>query len=244
MHQIVTLFESNESKGDLVDLLSQSRFRVIQGKTPSELRTLVRQHDVHLILLDGSLSLVALREAIHQMHHASPHPTPFVVLNISPDKSLEILYKLGALQVIPSSVSHQAIAKSIQNLFQHLDIVTKIKISKVLTSKSELNQNDQLFSRRLFEIIYSNLFSKQLTINQLADELEISRRQLLRKCYQLYNKSAFELLDETRLQMVHRLVQEEGVSVRSLAADMGYSSPYYLEKKYEEFLEKNFPPHK
>jgi len=67
---------------------------------------------------------------------------------------------------------------------------------------------------------------------------------LLRKCYQLYNKSAFELLDETRLQLVHRLVQEEGVSVRSLAADMGYSSPYYLEKKYEEFLEKNFPPHK
>jgi len=46
------------------------------------------------------------------------------------------------------------------------------------------------------------------------------------------------------LQLVHRLVQEEGVSVRSLAADMGYSSPYYLEKKYEEFLEKNFPPHK
>lgn len=34
------------------------------------------------------------------------------------------------------------------------------------------------------------------------------------------------------------MVQQHNISIRTIAENVGYNSPYYLEKKYAEFLEQ------
>lgn len=94
------------------------------------------------------------------------------------------------------------------------------------------------FIKSFFALIQENLFNSQLNVNLLADSLGFSRRQLLRKCYQVFGKTAFEVLDDTRLRLTHEMVQQHNISIRTIAENVGYNSPYYLEKKYAEFLEQ------
>ena len=63
----------------------------------------------------------------------------------------------------------------------------------------------------------------------------LSRRQLLRKCYKVFGKTAFEVLDDTRLLLIHDMVQQHKINVRTIAENIGYSSPYYLEKNMLSF---------
>ena len=65
----------------------------------------------------------------------------------------------------------------------------------------------------------------------------LSKRQLLRKYYKVFGKTAFEVLDDTRLLLIHGKLQQHNINVRTIAENNGYSSPYYLEK-YAEFLDQ------
>jgi len=94
------------------------------------------------------------------------------------------------------------------------------------------------FTKSLFSLIQENLFNSQLNVNLLAESLGFSQRQLLRKCYQIFGKTAFEVLDDTRLRLIHEMVQQYNVNIRTIAENIGYNSPYYLEKKYAEFLKQ------
>lgn len=94
------------------------------------------------------------------------------------------------------------------------------------------------FTKSLFSLIQENLFNSQLNVNLLAESLGFSRRQLLGKCYQIFGKTAFEVLDDTRLRLIHEMVQQYNVNIRTIAENIGYNSPYYLEKKYAEFLKQ------
>jgi AraC-like DNA-binding protein len=236
MFYIVAFLDSDRSIQDLTKQLPFVSFHLKQVKTSQDLMVVLEQEDIHMILLDGSKSVEQLNETIERIEAIKLHPIPFLIINTPIDKNIEAYYTMGAIHVLTETVGSKLISSIINNLSEHLDIDLRITISKALSSDSVLNRNDHLFSRRLFEVIHNHLFSKQLTIGSIARELGISRRQLLRRCYKIYNKSAFELLDETRLRLVHQMVEQEGVSVRSLAEDLGFSSPYYLEKKYEEFL--------
>ena len=94
------------------------------------------------------------------------------------------------------------------------------------------------FTKSLFSLIQENLFNSQLNVNLLAESLGFSQRQLLRKCYQIFGKTAFEVLDDTRLRLIHDMVQQHNISIRTIAENVGYNSPYYWEKKYAEFLKQ------
>lgn len=236
MFYIVAFLDTDRPIQDLSKQLPFASFYLKPVKTSQELMAVLEQEDIHMMLLDGSKSVEQLNETIERIEAIKLYPIPFLILNTPIDKNIMGYYALGAIHVLTETVDSKLISSIIKNLAEHLDIDLRITISRTLTSDSELNRNDHLFGRSLFEVIHNQLFSKQLTIASIAQELGISRRQLLRRCYKIYNKSAYELLDETRLRFVHQIVQQEGVSVRSLADKLGFSSPYYLEKKYEEFL--------
>jgi len=164
--------------------------------------------------------------------------SPIILFNVANLLEYHDLYDCGVLQILPKSLPKELLNSIIRTHLKYTNIKLQYNLSKAISSNDDISQNEMQFTKSLFSLIQENLFNSQLNVNLLAESLGFSRRQLLRKCYQIFGKTAFEVLDDTRLRLIHEMVQQYNVNIRTIAENIGYNSPYYLEKKYAEFLKQ------
>lgn len=95
--------------------------------------------------------------------------------------------------------------------------------------------NDRSFIERLHETIARHLENGQFGVEMLASEMGVSKSQLQRKLHQSTNKSASQLIRETRLQKAKELLANKEYSAAEVAYMVGFSSPTYFSTRFHEF---------
>lgn len=203
-----------------------------------ELYTLYQTHEIHLVLLEAGENVEQCRHIIQSLQSFRIIECPIILINATNISTFQVLYKIGVFQILPKNLPNELLNSIIRTHFKYTNIKLQFSLSKAINSNNDINQSEMQFTKNLFALIQENLFNSQLNVNLLADSLGLSRRQLLRKCYQVFGKTAFEVLDDTRLRLIHEMVEQHNISIRTVAENVGYNSPYYLEKKYAEFLKK------
>ena len=99
---------------------------------------------------------------------------------------------------------------------------------------------DQIFIRKLTEIIQANLGNENYSIKELAHELGISRYSLSRRLYETTNRTFKHFIREARLQKAFQMLQNEELTVSEIAYKVGFSSPAYFNTCFHEFF--GYPP--
>jgi TolB-like protein/AraC-like DNA-binding protein/tetratricopeptide (TPR) repeat protein len=101
---------------------------------------------------------------------------------------------------------------------------------------------DQIFIRKLSEIIQANLRDENFGIKELAHELDMSHYSLRRRLYAITNKTFKQYIREARLQKAFKMLQNEELTVSEVAYKVGFSSPAYFNTCFHEFF--GYPPGK
>ena len=203
-----------------------------------ELYRLYESNDIHLILMNKMQSVEQCQQIIVSLQKLRIIDSPIILLNVPNLDEYQILYEHGVQQILPKNLPKTLLNTIIHTNLKYSNIKLQFSLSKAISDRDDFNKNEMKFAKYLFSLIQKNLFNSQLNVNLLADSMGLSRRQLLRKCYKVFGKTAFEVLDDTRLLLIHDMVQQHNINVRTIAENIGYSSPYYLEKKYAEFLDQ------
>ena len=99
---------------------------------------------------------------------------------------------------------------------------------------------DQIFIRKLTEIIQANLGNENYSIKELAYELGISHYSLSRRLYAITNKTFKQFIREERLQKAFQMLQNEEFTVSEIAYKVGFSSPAYFNTCFHELF--GYPP--
>lgn len=239
----IIFFGQDQEHYDLPStLLGKSEvINVLNCKEAEELYTLYtlyKSNEIHLILMEVRHNAEQCKHIVQSLQALRIIDSPIILFNVSNLLEYHDLYDCGVLQIIPKSLPKVLLNSIIRTHLKYTNIKLQYSLSKAIISNDDINQNEMQFTKSLFALIQENLFNSQLNVNLLAESLGFSRRQLLRKCYQVFGKTAFEVLDDTRLRLIHEMVQQHNISIRTIAENVGYNSPYYLEKKYAEFLEQ------
>jgi AraC-like DNA-binding protein len=239
----IIFFGQDQEHYDLPStLLGKSEvINVLNCKEAEELYTLYtlyKSNEIHLILMEVRHNAEQCKHIVQSLQALRIIDSPIILFNVSNLLEYHDLYDCGVLQIIPKSLPKVLLNSIIRTHLKYTNIKLQYSLSKAISSNDDINQNEMQFTKSLFALIQENLFNSQLNVNLLAESLGFSRRQLLRKCYQVFGKTAFEVLDDTRLRLIHEMVQQHNISIRTIAENVGYNSPYYLEKKYAEFLEQ------
>ena len=220
-------------------LLSKSEvINVLKCNEAKELYTLYESNEVHLILMEVRQNAEQCKHMVQSLQALRMIDSPIILFNVTNLLEYHDLYDYGVLQILPKSLPKELLNSIIRTHLKYTNIKLQYNLSKAISSNNDISQNEMQFTKSLFSLIQENLFNSQLNVNLLAESLGFSRRQLLRKCYQIFGKTAFEVLDDTRLRLIHEMVQQHNISIRTIAENIGYNSPYYLEKKYAEFLKQ------
>jgi len=95
------------------------------------------------------------------------------------------------------------------------------------------NEIDKSFLKQLRKIIQENLANSDLSVEQIGDEIGLSRVQLYRKVKALTGYSPVEIVRKARLTRARHLLQTTERTVSEVAYAVGFSTPSYFSKCYK-----------
>ena len=87
----------------------------------------------------------------------------------------------------------------------------------------------------IINIINENLSKEDLCVQDLADELALSRSKLYRKIKELTGKSANEMIRKMRLEKSKELLEITDMTIGEICYKVGFSSPSYYTKRFKEY---------
>ena len=93
---------------------------------------------------------------------------------------------------------------------------------------------DTIFAETLNEAIRKNMSNPNLKMDELGDEIGLSRVQLYRKVKAITGLSPVELLRKMRLQQGYILLTTTNKTVAEIAFDVGFNTPGYFSKCFKE----------
>lgn len=145
-------------------------------------------------------------------------------------------YEHGADAYIAKPFSLRLLLSRIENLIE-----SRKKLSQVLSKGVEddeigniSNEIDKSFLKQLRKIIQENLANSDLSVEQIGDEIGLSRVQLYRKVKALTGYSPVEILRKARLTRARHLLQTTERTVSEIAYAVGFSTPSYFSKCYKD----------
>src|SRR3954469_2938060 len=89
-------------------------------------------------------------------------------------------------------------------------------------------------------LVEKNISNEQFGVSELADELNMSRSNLLRKVKKLTNLSVSQLIRDIRLAFAMDLLRKSSLNVSEISHQVGFSSTSYFIKCFRE--QYGYPP--
>ena len=93
---------------------------------------------------------------------------------------------------------------------------------------------EDAFISRFKKMVEERLSDSNLSVEDLAADMGLSRVQLYRKVKALTGNTPIDLLRKARLAQAQKLLQESELSVSEIAYQVGFASPSYFTKCYKD----------
>lgn len=105
-------------------------------------------------------------------------------------------------------------------------------VTRQLEETKETVSDDVIFMNRLRGVVEKHLDDSELSIEQLASLMGVSRTVLFRKVKVSVGQSPLEFLRHVRLAKAHQLLQKTDLDIQQVAYSVGFSTPSYFTKCY------------
>ena len=147
-------------------------------------------------------------------------------------------YEHGADSYITKPFHSKVLLARIENLLRQSQILKHLyqgtKETEKEISESHLEDRDKQFLKQLQAIIQKNLSDSEFGVEDMGQQIGLSRVQLYRKVKAMTGSSVVDLLRKARLAKARRLLETRSMSVSEVAYEVGFSAPSYFTKCFKE----------
>lgn len=221
----------------LVDSFS-SEYNVLVAENGIEGLKQLNSHEVNLIisdlmmpLMDGMEFCKIVRENILWSH------IPFVMLTAKTDLDSKIdSINLGADSYVEKPFSISFLKAQIYNLIETRKLLRKKYSEMPFVSITTIagNSADEQFLSKVNEIINTNISNEDFSIDQLAEQLFISRSGLFAKIKTLAGITPNDLIQLIRLKKAAEYLVKNEHRVNEVAYMVGFNNPSYFSKCFQK----------
>lgn len=147
-------------------------------------------------------------------------------------------YEHGADSYITKPFHSKVLLARIENLLKQRKLLKRLfqdsKEAEQEIAESHLEDRDKQFLKQLHSIIQKNLSDSEFGVEDIGNQIGLSRVQLYRKVKAMTGSSVVDLLRKARLAKAKRLLESRSMSVSEVAYDVGFSAPSYFTKCFKE----------
>lgn len=147
-------------------------------------------------------------------------------------------YEHGADSYITKPFHSKVLLARIDNLLRQRQLLKNLyqgsKEAEKEISEAHLEDRDRQFLKQLQAIIQKNLSDSEFGVEDMGQQIGLSRVQLYRKVKAMTGSSVVDLLRKARLAKARRLLETRSMSVSEVAYEVGFSAPSYFTKCFKE----------
>jgi DNA-binding response OmpR family regulator len=148
-------------------------------------------------------------------------------------------FENGADSYISKPFNSQLLVTRIRNLLDNRNRLKQFFGDATTLSKESVSHTDKDFITKFRRQIELNLSNSDLSVEDLGEQMGLSRVQLYRKIKALTNYSPNELLRIARLKKAASLLSSTEKTIAEITYEVGFTSPSYFTKCYKEYFGEN-----
>ena len=147
-------------------------------------------------------------------------------------------YEHGADSYITKPFHSKVLLARIENLLRQRQLLKNLyqgaQEAEKEISESHLEDRDKQFLKQLQAIIQKNISDSEFGVEDMGQQIGLSRVQLYRKVKAMTGSSVVDLLRKARLAKARRLLETRSMSVSEVAYEVGFSAPSYFTKCFKD----------
>jgi len=109
----------------------------------------------------------------------------------------------------------------------------------IIPSELSTNKMDEEFLQKVINYIEANIEHTDLSVDMLAQNMNLSRSQVYRKIKALTDFTANEFIRQIRLKKSLKLLSEGNMNISEIAYSVGFSSQSYFTPSFKEYYGKS-----
>lgn len=189
--------------------------------------------DMMMPVMDGFTLCTKIREDERTSH------IPFLLLTARAtiESKLEGL-ELGADEYMTKPFNIKEIKVRMKNLLEQRKNLRK-SFSRELTIQPKnisVTSIDERFLNHALEIMETHLSDPQFSVERFAEEIGMSRKNLLRKIKALTDQSVNEFIRNFRLKRAAQLISGKTANISEIAYQVGFNNLSYFSKCFKELF--------
>lgn len=235
--RILVVEDNNDLRLLISNYLSQF-YEVKEAPDGLAASEFLEENDVDLIISDimmpykdGVSLLKSVKENINISH------TPFILLTAKKGREDKMEgISSGADLYFEKPIDLKLLVLSIQNMFNSQNKLREYYSKNYFVDSAELsaNEQDNMFLKKLVEILDTHLTEPNIDVNYIASKLSMSRSKLYSKVKTLTNKSIVEFILNYKLRKAARLIIEQDYTMGQITDMIGLRSQSYFSKVFRE----------
>jgi two-component system, cell cycle response regulator len=228
MKPVILLVDDN---AEILDFLSEDlseKYTVLKALNGQEALNLLLQEPVHLLISDIMMPVMdgyELCRNIKSNFEYSHIPVILLTAKNTLQSKIEGL-EMGADAYIEKPFSPEHLQVQIANLLSNRNKIREYFASSPMVHINTMaySKADEQFLEKLNEAIFENIENIELSVDQLADFMNMSRATLYRKIKAISDLTPNELINVTRLKKAAELLAEQEYKVYEVAEMTGFGS--------------------
>lgn len=214
------------------------RYKVIAGESSKEALKQIRKTEVDLVISDvmmpdpDGFELCRIIKKNEKLNHI---PVILLTAQASEESRIEGL-ELGADDYISKPFSASELMVRVENLIE-LRRMLRNKFSEEVRLKGkkvEVTSEDARFLKQVQAVIEEHMENSNFGVDWLADEMNLSTRQLQRKVRAVTDLSAGGYIRMIRLERASQLLAQQWGNVSEIAYKIGFQDAKYFSSLFKQ----------
>lgn len=149
--------------------------------------------------------------------------------------------EIGADAYVPKPFNMRFLKVLVKNTLEKRSNMYRAFSQKnvIIPSEFSTNKIDEDFLKKVIQYIETNIENTELTVDLLAQNMNLSRSQVYRKIKALTDLTANEFIRQIRLKKALQLLSEGSLNISEIAYSVGFSSQSYFTRSFKEYYGKS-----
>lgn len=235
---LILVVEDNKELADFIFSELSEWYNVLVSKNGEEALKMIAKHEIKLVISDVMMPVkngIELCKEIKKTEKTSHIPVILLTAKSALSAKIEGL-ESGADAYITKPFSIDYLLVQMANLIENRkNILGHFSSSPLAHLKSLASAGvDNTFLNRLDKVIEDNLKDQELSVDKIADYMNMSRSTLYRNIRELSNLSPNELINLSRLKKAAHLIKTTNMKVYEVAETVGYKSQTSFGRNFQK----------
>ena len=235
---LVLIIDDNASMRSYLRSILSRQYNVMEAQNGEEGLAVAKKNVPQLVVCDVMMPVMDGLEFCRLMKEdVSTSHIPIVLLTARTlDEQRAEAYSTGADSYITKPFSAETLEARVANLLKNRSQLRLIFSDSQQEQQEQqaLGDKDQSFIKQLRKAIKNHIPDADYSVEDLGDEMGLSRVQLYRKVKALTGYSVVDLLRKARLAKAKHLLETTDMNISEVAYEVGFTTPSYFTKRFKE----------